>query len=337
MMKAAQFTKPGGNLEIVQVPIPKVAPGEIRIKVKSCGICHGDTTVKYGAMGVKFPRIPGHEVVGTVDEIGEGVRGFSKGEIVGVGWFGGHCGECNACMKNLWIGCKNSKACGVHFDGGYAEYMVAPHDAVAHVPEGMETLDVGPLMCAGITTFNSLRNCGVPAGEVVAVQGVGGLGHLGIQFANKLGYEVVAISSGKDKETLAKKLGAHHYVDASNPAEACAQIQKLGGASAILITAPNTKAAEDLIPALGFGGKMIIVAALMQELKVNTLHLLMQRQSIVAWSSGDTRDGEATLKFCKCTGVKPMVETFPLEKANEGFDSMMTNKARFRCVLKISD
>jgi len=284
-----------------------------------------------------LPRIPGHEVVGVVDELGEGVHGFQKGDLVGIGWFGGHCGECSACLGDEWVCCEKMTPCGVAYDGGYAEYMVAPRDAFAKVPSGLTPEEAGPLMCAGITTFNALRNCGAKPGSVVVVQGVGGLGHLGIQFAKKLGFEVVAVSSGKDKEELAKKLGAHHYVDATDTKQMVEQIKKLGGARVILITAPNAKATEDLIPALGPRGQLLVAAVMSDPITVPTIQMLPTRQSLIVWASGDSRDSEATLKFSALTGVKPMVEIFSLDKAPEAYQRMLSNKARFRCVLKISD
>jgi len=337
-MKAAQFKSKGGNLEIVHLPIPVPQKGEVRIEVHACGICHSDVLAKYGVMGNTYPRTPGHEVAGIVDEVGEGVTTFKKGDHVGVGWFGGHCGDvvnCQGCKLDAWVCCSKGKICGITYDGGYAEYMVAPHDAVARLPKGFDFAKAGPLLCAGITTFNSLRQSGVKPGDLCVIQGVGGLGHLAIQFANKMGLNVVALSNGKEKEALAKKLGAHHYFDGSNIAEAVAQIKALGGARIIMATAPNAKATEALIPALGIYGKLLIIAAIPEPLAVPTLALLSGRQSITGWASGDSRDSEDTLNFALSTGVEAMIETFPLDKAAEGLEFMLSNKARFRAVLKM--
>jgi len=336
-MKAAQFTKKGGPLEVSQVPIPKPGLDQVRIKVMACAICHGDVIAQYGGMpGCVFPRIPGHEVSGLIDEIGEGVKNWKKGEHVGVGWFGGHCGSCNSCYNNQWVACENGISTGITINGGFAEYMVASTDALVRVPETLSHEESAPLMCAGITTFNALKENPAKPGSLVVVIGVGGLGHLAIQYANKLGYQVVAVSSGKEKEQLAKKLGAHYYFDSSNATETVNQIKALGGASIILATAPNAKSVEDMIPALTVGGKMLVVAAIMEPLKINPVHMLAKRQSVICWSSGDSRDIFATLKFSKQHGVKPMIEVFPLDKANEAYQFALSNKARFRVVLKIN-
>jgi len=335
-MKAAQFRTLGGNLEVVQVPIPNPAAGQVRIKVKACGICHSDVATKYGAIVPSFPRTPGHEVVGTVDQLGEGVKDFKVGDYVGVGWFGGNCGHCLPCKKGVWISCENLQVPGNHYDGGYAEYMVAPTSALARIPKDLTAVEAGPLMCAGLTTFNSIRNSGCIPGDIVVIQGLGGLGHLGVQFASKFGFYTVVVSRGADKEPLAKKLGAHLYIDAEKQ-DAVKEIQALGGAKLILATAPSAKATEELIPALGLHGKLLIVAIIQEPLKVNTVGLVLKIQSIQAWASGDSRDTEDTIRFAGYSGVRPMVEVFPLDKAPEAFDHMLSNKARFRVVLKISD
>jgi len=336
-MKAAQFTGKGSNIEIFNVPIPVPKKGEVRIEVHACGICHSDVLVKYGAMGNTYPRTPGHEVAGIVDEVGEGVTNFKKGDHVGVGWFGGHCGDtvnCQGCRVDAWVCCSKGKICGIHYDGGYAEYMVAPHDAVARLPKDMDFAKAGPLLCAGITTFNSLRQSGGKPGDLCVVQGIGGLGHLAIQFANKMGFKVVAVSNGKEKEALAKKLGAHVYIDGSKD-DAAKQIKELGGARIVMATAPNAKAVEALIPSMGINGKLLIIAAIMEPLSVNSLFLLSNRCSISGWASGDSRDSEDTVNFAQTTGIETMIETFPLEKAAEALEFMLANKARFRAVLKI--
>jgi len=337
MMKAAQFKSKMGPLELVTIPVPVPKKGEVRIEVHACGICHSDVIVKYGAMGNTYPRTPGHEVAGIVDEVGEGVTNFKKGDHVGVGWFGGHCGDtvnCEGCRKDAWVCCKSHQTCGISYDGGYAEYMVAPHDAVARLPNDMDFSKAGPLLCAGITTFNSLRQSGGRPGDICVVQGIGGLGHLAIQFANKMGFKVVALSNGKDKEELAKKLGAHVYIDGTK-GDAVQQIKALGGASIIMATAPNAKAVEGLIPSLAINGKLLIIAAIMEPLSVNSLFLLSNRCSISGWASGDSRDSEDTVNFAQTSGVETMIETFPLEKAPEALEYMLSNKARFRAVLKL--
>jgi len=300
--------------------------------VKACGICHSDLAVKYGAFGNPFPRIPGHEVAGVVDSVGAGVEKYKAGDKVGVGWFGGHCGSCSHCLKDAWVCCQKGKVCGISYDGGYAEYAVVPEDAIARIPEGLSFEEAAPLLCAGITVFNGIRNLKIDAGELVAIQGIGGLGHLAIQFAARLGYKVAVISSGADKEELAKKLGAHVYINgtATDPA---AELQKLGGATLIVATAPSAKVVEPLIGGLGLDGKLLILAILDAPLNVNTGAMLGKRQSIVTWPSGDSRDSEDTLNFAKLTGVKAQIETFPLEKVNEGVKKMLENKIRFRGVI----
>jgi len=265
------------------------------------------------------------------------VKDYKVGEVVGVGWFGGHCGECSACKQDAWVACPKSPGSGIHIDGGYAEYMVVAHDSIARVPEGLTPEEAGPLMCAGMTVFNALRNSNAKPGQLVGVIGVGGLGHLGVQYAKQMGFEVAAISNGKSKEELARSLGAHHYIDSTDPVAAVAKLQELGGARILLATAPSAKSVEDLIDGLGLYGQVLIVAAIMEPLKLNTIHMLMKRQSVVVWSSGDARDGEATMKFSALHNIKPMVEVFPLDKANEAFDHMMSNKVRFRSVLKIAE
>jgi len=337
MMKAAQFTKVGGPLEIVQVPIPNPGKGQIRIKVQACGICHGDATVQYAQMGCKLPRIPGHEVVGVVHALGEGVTEYKIGEKVGVGWFGGNCGHCKACKEDSWISCEHGFATGVHVDGGYAEYMVASTGALARIPNEMTAEEAGPLLCAGMTTFNVLKHSGAKVGDVVVISGVGGLGHLGVQYAAKMGFNVVAVSNGKDKEALARKLGAHHYFDSNDAKKMVEEINKLGGAKVVIATAPSAKPIDELIPALGIGGKVLVVGVVLEPLKTPLVALLQKRQSIQAWSSGDSRDGEKCIEFSALTGVKPMIEVFPLDKANDAYTHMLSNKSRFRTVLKISD
>jgi len=270
-----------------------------------------------------------------VDALGADVKFYKKGDYLGVGWFGGICGECEGCRKNLWGECQKSKICGSHYDGGYAEYIVVPWQALVRLPHDITPEEAGPLMCAGITTFNALRNSGAVGGDLVVVHGIGGLGHLGVQFARKMGFHTVAVSKGSDKEALAKKLGAHVYID-SEKQDAVKEIKALGGAKVILGTAPDANAVEKMVPALGYMGKFILVGGIMEPVKLNTLHMLTQRQSFLVWASGDSTDSEATAQFCHHHEVKPMVEIFPLEKAAEAYKHMLSNKARFRVVLNIA-
>ena len=332
-MKAAQISKPGAPFEIVDRPIPQPGPGTVRIKVEACGLCHSDSLVKEGFWpGIQYPRIPGHEVAGRIDAVGANVTNWTVGQCVGVGWHGGHDFVCDSCRRGDFVLCANAKITGITFDGGYAEYMVAPAEAVALIPEDLPADQAAPLLCAGITTFNALRNAGARPGDLVAVQGIGGLGHLGIQYAQRMGFRTVAIGRNKEKEPLAKKLGAHHYIDtaASDPAK---ELQALGGARLILATAPDAKSMEALIGGLGPNGKLLIVGADADPMSVNGLLLLSGRKSIQGWASGTAKDSEDTLNFSALTGVRPMIEKYPLEKAAEAYDRMIQGHARFRVVL----
>ncbi len=332
-MKAVQVSKAGGDFEIVEREIQQPGPLQVRIKVEACGICHSDSLVKEGYWpGLKFPRVPGHEVAGVVDEIGVNVTMWKKGQKVGVGWHGGHCFKCDPCRRGDFGLCQNEKLCGITYDGGYQEYMIAPEEAVAALPDGISADEAAPLLCAGITTFNSLRNAGARSGDVVAVHGLGGLGHLGVQFANKMGFHTVAIARGAEKEALAKKLGAHQYID-SAAVDAASELQKLGGARVILATAPDSKAISSMVGGLAVNGKLLVVAAPAQSLDVNPLALILGRRGIQGWPSGIAPDSEDTVRFCARTGVRPMIERFPLEKVAEGYERMMSSKVRFRAVL----
>lgn len=316
-----------------EVPTPKA--GEIRVKVEACGICHSDAFVKFGAFpGMQLPRVPGHEVAGVVDAVGEGVDQLAKGDRVGVGWHGGHCFKCEACRRGMFINCKNEKICGISYDGGYAEYMVCPAEAAARIPDELSAVEAAPLMCAGITTYNALRNSGARPGDVVAVQGIGGLGHLAIQYARRMGFRTVALSRGADKKELATKLGAHHYVDskAEDPVEA---LQKLGGASVLLATAPNAKAIESVVGGLAARGKMMLVAAAHDPIAINAFAMLSGKM-VHGWPSGSAVDSEDTMSFSALADVRPQTETFALEQANEAFAKVMENTVRFRAVLKMS-
>lgn len=332
-MKVAQISKPGGDFEIVEREIPKPGAGEVRIKVEACGVCHSDQLTKEGLWpGIQYPRIPGHEVAGRVDEVGEGISAWKVGQRVGVGWHGGHDGTCLACRRGDFGNCQNMKISGISYDGGYQQYMLAPESALTAMPESLTAVEAAPLLCAGITTFNALRHSGAMPGDLVAVQGIGGLGHLGVQFANKFGYKVAAVGRGPENATLAKKLGASLYIDskATKPAE---ELQKLGGAQVILATAPNSKAMSELINGLGPNGKLMVVGAAFDAIEVTPIQLISGSRTIQGWASGTPTDAEDTLRFAELSGVRPMIETYPLEKAGEAYARMISGNAQFRVVL----
>ena len=332
-MKVAQITKPGTRFQITEREIPKPGPGEVLIKVQACGVCHSDVLVVEGGWpGLQYPRIPGHEVVGVIEEAGANVSDWKKGQRVGVGWHGGQDNTCPECRRGDFANCRNVKIAGISYDGGYQQYMVAPIEALAAVPDSLSDAEAAPLLCAGITTFNALRHTGAMPPDLVAVQGIGGLGHLGIQFANKIGYRVAAIGRGPENATLAKKLGASVYID-SQATNAAQELQKLGGAKVILATAPNSKAMSELIDGLGPHGKLMVIGATTDPIEVTPLQLIAGSKSIQGWWSGIPTDSEDTLRFCELTGVRPMIETFPLEKAAEAYDRMLSGKAQFRVVL----
>ena len=332
-MRAIQVPQAKGRMELVERPIPEVAPGTVRIRVQACGVCHSDCLVQLGLYpGITYPRVPGHEVIGTIDAMATDVKGFRHGQRVGVGWHGGSCGYCGACLRGWSFACENIHAItGLTFDGGYADYLVAPASAVAQVPDGLQAKDAAPLMCAGITTFNALRNSGAGPGDTVAIQGLGGLGHLGVQFSAKMGFRTVAIARGAEKEALARALGAHHYIDchAGDPAAA---LKKLGGARVILSTVTDGPAMQSVLGGLGPNGTFLIVGAV-PSLTVPALQLLGGRQSVKGWYSGTAIDSQDTMAFSLQTGVKSQNEHYPLEKAAEAYDRMMSGKARFRVVL----
>jgi D-arabinose 1-dehydrogenase-like Zn-dependent alcohol dehydrogenase len=332
-MKVAQISKPGGDFEIVERDIPEPDAGQVRIKVQACGVCHSDVLTKEGLWpGIQYPRIPGHEVVGIIDEVGSGVSTWKMGQRVGVGWHGGQDGTCRECRRGDFRNCRNLKISGISFDGGYQQYMVAPIEALVAVPDGLSDTEAAPLLCAGITTYNALRHSGALPGDLVAVQGVGGLGHLGIQFAQKFGYKVAAIGRGSENAPLAKKLGANVYIDsvATNAAE---ELQKMGGARAILATAPSSKAMSELIDGLGPNGTLMVIGAAFDPIEVTPVQLITGSRAIQGWSSGTAADSEDTLNFAELTGVRPMIETYPLERAGEAYARMMSGKAQFRVVL----
>jgi alcohol dehydrogenase, propanol-preferring len=331
-MRAVQVSKAGAPFQVVERDVPEPGPGEVRIKVEACGMCHSDAFVRGGQFpGLVLPRIPGHEIAGRVDAVGANVTAWKKGDRAGVGWYGGHCTECNACRKGQFINCANARTTGISFDGGYAEYAVVPHIAVARIPDQLDAVDAGPLLCAGITTYNALRNSGARPGDTVAVQGIGGLGHLAIQYAARMGFRTVAISSGGDKEELARKLGAHEYVDTAKVA-AAEGLQKLGGADLVLATAPHSDAISSTVGGLKARGKLLIVAAPSEPLKISAFALLSGK-TIAGWPSGVAVDSEEAMAFSALTSVRPRVEKFKLEQAEEAFTKVMANKVRFRAVL----
>src|SRR6202041_474175 len=328
-MKAVQVSKPGGNFEVVERNIPEPARNQVRIKVEACGICHSDAPVKEGYWpGIQYPRVPGHEIAGRIDAIGADVTNWKPGQRVGVGWHGGHDFTCNSCRRGDFINCQNEKITAISFDGGYQEYMVAPAEAVAAMPDDLPAAEAAPLLCAGITVYNALRNSHARGGDLVAVQGIGGLGHLGIQYARQMGFRTIAIGRGADKQPLASKLGAHQYIDsgAVNPSEA---LQKLGGAHVILATAPDSKSMSALVDGLGPNGKMMVVGAGSDALTVPPIQLILQNRDLKGWASGSSIDWEDALNFSVLTGVRPMIERYPLEKAAEAYQQMISGKARF--------
>jgi D-arabinose 1-dehydrogenase-like Zn-dependent alcohol dehydrogenase len=332
-MKAAQIAKPGSGFQIVDREIPQPQTGQVRIKVQACGVCHSDVLTVEGMWpGIQFPRVPGHEVVGIVDAVGPGVTEWSKGQRVGVGWHGGHDGTCTECRRGDFINCRNQKIAGISYDGGYQQYMLAPSEAVAAVPESLTDVEAAPLLCAGVTTFNALRNSGARPGDLVAVQGVGGLGHLGIQFANKFGYKTVAIGRGPENAALAKKLGASIYID-SKATDAAKALQELGGAKVIIATAPSSKAMSELVDGLGANGKLMVIGATFDPIEVTPAQLITSSRTIQGWASGTAADSEDTLQFAVQSGVRPMIETYPLEKAADAYARMLSGKAEFRVVL----
>jgi D-arabinose 1-dehydrogenase-like Zn-dependent alcohol dehydrogenase len=332
-MKAAQIPRPGADFEIVEREIPKPGVGQVRIKVQACGVCHSDVLTKEGGWpGIQYPRVPGHEVVGIIDELGAGVSEWKKGQRVGVGWHGGHDGTCLSCRRGDFRNCRNLKIPGISYDGGYQQFMVAPVEALAAIPESLSAAEAAPLLCAGITTFGALRHSGALPGDLVAVQGIGGLGHLAIQFASKFGYKVAAIGRGAENAALAKKLGASVYID-SKATNAAQELQKLGGAQVILATAPSSKAMSELIDGLGPNGKLMVIGVTTDPIEVTPVQLISGSRAIQGWASETPVDSEDTLSFAELTGVRPMIETYPLEKAAEAYARMMSGNAQFRVVL----
>jgi len=332
-MKAAQISKPRGDFELVERDIPEPAAGQVRVQVEACGICHSDALVKEGLWpGLQYPRVPGHEIAGHIDAVGDGVRNWKKGQRVGVGWHGGHDFVCNECRRGDFGMCVNRKVTGIDFDGGYAEYVIVGAEVLALIPDEVLAEEAGPFMCAGVTVYNALRNSGACPGDVVAVQGIGGLGHLGIQYARQMGFKTIALGRGKDKEPLAEKLGAHRYID-SNVADTVAELQKLGGARVILATAPSAKAISEVVGGLGVNGNLLVPAAPADPLTISVMPLIMGRRSVSGCYSGTARDSQDTLEFSALSGVHPMIEKYPLDRAAEGYEQMHSGKVRFRVVL----
>jgi D-arabinose 1-dehydrogenase-like Zn-dependent alcohol dehydrogenase len=335
-MKVAQISRAGGAFELVEREIPQPLAGQVRVRVLACGVCHSDMFTKEGAWpGIEYPRVPGHEIAGVIDETGPEVTNWKRGQHVGIGWHGGQCGKCLPCRRGDFGNCVVLPVPGINYDGGYGEYMVAPIEALAAMPDCLDAAEAAPLLCAGITTFNALRHSGALPGDVVAIQGVGGLGHLGIQFARKFGYYVVAIGRGPENAALAAKLGASKYLD-TNAVNAAEELTKMGGARVILATAPSAKAMSALIDGLGPHGKMLVVGASPDAIQVSPIQLIGGSKSIQGWSSGTPTDSEDTLKFAVLSGVRPMIEKFPLAQAQQAYDRMMSGKAEFRAVLTMS-
>jgi len=335
-MKAAQISKPGGDWELVERDIPEPKAGQVRVKVEACGICHSDSLVKEGLWpGLPYPRVPGHEIAGHIDAVGDNVTAWIVGQRVGVGWHGGHCFVCEQCRRGDFAMCINRKVTGIDFDGGYAEYMIAPVAAVAAIPDELPAEEAGPFMCAGVTVYNALRNSGAHSGDLVAIHGIGGLGHLGVQYARHMGFDTVAINRGTDKEPLARQLGAQHYIDAA-ATNVASELQKLGGARVILATAPNAQAISVLVDGLAPRGTLLIPAAPAEPLMVSVLPLIMGARSIAGWYSGTARDSQDTLEFSAVSDVHPMIEKYPLDRVAEAYEQMNSGRVRFRAVLTIS-
>jgi len=339
-MRSVQVSKPGGPFEMVERDIPEPDPMQVRIKVQACGICHSDSFTKEGLFpGIQYPRVPGHEIAGVIDAVGIGIAAattntsnWKEGQRVAVGWHGGHCGHCESCRRGDFVTCHYAQVPGISYDGGYSDYVIVPHETVALVPDELSATEAAPLMCAGITTYNALRNSGARPGDVVAILGVGGLGHLGIQFASKMGFRTIAIARGKDEENLVKKLGARQYID-NRSQNAVEELNSLGGAKVILATAPSGKAMSQILGGLAVDGKIVIIGASDEPIEVPPILFIQGRRSLVGWPSGTSIDSQDTLSFSVLSGVRPMNEVFPLERAAEAYDLMMSGKARFRCVL----
>jgi propanol-preferring alcohol dehydrogenase len=330
--KAVEVTSPR-VLKLVERTVTEPLPGQVRMRVEACGVCHSDSGTFEGLLpGITFPRVPGHEVVGKIDALGQGVSGWKIGQRVGVGFLGGHCGQCQSCRRGDFVNCTNQPVSGAHFDGGYAEVMMAFPNGLVAIPDGLSSVDAAPLLCAGITTFNALRRSSAKPGDLVAIQGIGGLGHLGVQYAARMGFTVAAVARGAEKEQLAKKLGAHHYID-SSACDPAAALKAVGGAKVILATASDSKSMSAIFGGLATRGRMIVVGVGSEPIQVSPWQLLFSSVGVEGALTGSPIDNEDTLGFSLLQGIKPMIETVPLEKAEEGYQRMMSNKARFRVVL----
>jgi D-arabinose 1-dehydrogenase-like Zn-dependent alcohol dehydrogenase len=333
-MRAVQVAKPGGPLELIEREVPQPSEGDVLIRVEACGICRSDAETKEGRRpGIQFPRVPGHEIAGVIEGLGAGVEGWRIGQRVGVGWHGGHCGHCERCRHGDFVVCEKLRIPGISYDGGYAEYMVAPQEALVRVPAELSDVDAAPLLCAGITTFNALRNSGARAGEVAAILGVGGLGHLGVQFARKMGFVTVAIARGQDTSPLARQLGAHHYMDADSQ-DVAEALLAIGGARVILATVPSATAMSAAIGGLGLNGRLMILGWSEDPVAVPIPQFIRKRNSLQGWPSGTAAQSQEALAFSALSGVKPMTEEFPLSRAAAAYDRAMSGKARFRVVLR---
>lgn len=332
-MRVIQVSQPSGPLELVEREIPEPESGFVRIKVEACGVCHSDSLTKEGLFpGIQYPRVPGHEIAGTIDAIGAAIEGWTQGTRVGVGWHGGYCGRCDACRHGDFFACVWGRVTGITYDGGYAEYMIAHASALARIPDDLSPVEAGPLVCAGVTTFNALRNSGARPNDLVAVLGLGGLGHLGVQFAVKMGFNTVAIARGSDKEALARQLGAHHYID-SKAKDVAAELLAMGGAKVVLATVTNAEAMTATIGGLGVNGTLLVLGAPHDPLLVPAFSLIAGKRKICGWYSGTSIDSQETLAFSNLEAVRAMTEVFPLERAAEAYDRMMSGNARFRVVL----
>jgi D-arabinose 1-dehydrogenase-like Zn-dependent alcohol dehydrogenase len=332
-MRAVQVVNAYGPFQMVERTVPEPRPREVRIKVQACGLCHSDSLTKMGLWpGIQYPRVPGHEIAGIIDALGRDVPEWQPGQRVGVGWHGGHCGHCPSCRRGDFITCRSGQIPGITFDGGYADYIVAPFEALALIPDNLSPIDAGPIMCAGITTYNSLRHSGARGGDLVAILGIGGLGHLAVQYAAKMGFRTVAIARGADKAPLARQLGAHLYID-SEKENLGEKLQQLGGARVILATVTSGSAMSAALPGLGIDGKFVVLGAAAEPLSVNSMPMLGGRHALQGWPSGTSMDSQDTLAFSVLTGVRPMTEVFPVERAAEAYERMMSGKARFRVVL----
>ena len=336
-MRVAQISKAGGDWELVERDVPEPKHGQVRVSVEACGICHSDVLVKEGLWpGLQYPRVPGHEIAGRIDAVGDNVHLWRAGQRVGVGWHGGHDFTCEQCRRGDFAMCVNRKVTGFDFDGGYAEYMIAPAATLAAIPDEVPAEEAGPFMCAGVTVYNALRNSGARAGDVVAVHGIGGLGHLGVQYARQMGFKTVAINRGNDKQSLAEQLGAHHYIDAT-ATDVVSELQKLGGARVILATAPSAQAISPLADGLSPNGLLLVPAAPAEPLTISVFSLILRRSSVAGWYSGTAKDSHDTMEFSALSGVHPMIEKFPLDHVAEAYEQMHSGKARFRAVLTMSE